>query len=149
MKKNFNIIQIKGIRGLVFAGLVVCCLFAGFIIFPGWVGMQLWNISAANSFNIPQIGLFQGVLLWGILVASYFTFRKEKVVVCMKAQQGLNEDELKAVFADMKKQAQYDPILQAMMKAREAELKYKAQKDIETETSEIEVNAGNDSTKVS
>ena len=44
---------------------------------------------------------------------------------------GLSEEELKAVFADMKKQAKEDPILQAMMKAREAELKYKAQQEME------------------
>lgn len=41
----------------------------------------------------------------------------------MKAPQGLSDEELKAVFADIKKQAQDDTILQAMIKAREAELK--------------------------
>ena len=38
--------------------------------------------------------------------------------------EGLSEEELKAVFADIKKQSIEDPILHAMMKAREAELKY-------------------------
>ena len=31
MKKNINVIQIKGIRGLIIAGFVVTCLFAGFV----------------------------------------------------------------------------------------------------------------------
>ena len=136
MKKNLNVIQIKGIRGLIIAGLVVCCLVAGFIAFPGWVGMQAWNFMASNIENLPAIGLFQGILLWGIIIASYFTFRKEKVVVCLKSPQGLSEDELKAVFANMKKQSLEDPILQAMMKAREAELKYKAQQDLENKEAE-------------
>jgi hypothetical protein len=136
MKKNLNVIQIKGIRGLIIAGLVVCCLAAGFIAFPGWVGMHAWNFIASNIENLPAIGLFQGVLLWGIIIASYFTFRKEKVVVCLKSPQGLNEEELKAVFADMKKQSLEDPILQAMMKAREAELKYKAQQEMENKEAE-------------
>ena len=35
MKKNLKVIQIKGIRGLILAGLVVICLAAGFIAFPG------------------------------------------------------------------------------------------------------------------
>ena len=132
MKKNLNVIQIKGVRGLVLAGFVICCLGAGFIVFPGWVGMHLWNY-LATSFNIlPIIGLIQGILLWGILAVSYFIFRKEKVVVCMKTPQGLTEEELKAVFADMKKQSLEDPILQAMMKAREAELKYKAQQELKS-----------------
>ena len=144
MKKNLNVIQIKGIRGLIIAGLVVCCLAAGFIAFPGWVGMHIWNFISAQVESMPAIGLFQGILLWGIIIAAYFTFRKEKVVVCMKTPQGLSEEELKSVFADVKKQAQEDPILQAMLKAREAELKYKAQESEQQQ--DIDINT--DSHKV-
>lgn len=133
MKKNLNIIQIKGIKGLIFIGIVACCLAAGFIVFPGWAAMHVWNFIASYVDQIPMIGCFQGVLLWGIIVASYFTFRKEKLVVCMKAQQGLNEEELKAVFANIKKQAQDDKILQAMLKARETELKIQETEEQKTE----------------
>ena len=125
MKKNLNVIQIKGLRGLMMVGLLACCLFAGFVVFPGMVAMHAWNFVARYSLQIPSIGIVQGVLLWGILVAAYFTFRKEKLIVCMKSSEGLNEEELKAVFADVKRQAQDDKILQAMMKARETELKIK------------------------
>ena len=137
MKKNLNVIQIKGIRGLIIAGLVVCCLVAGFIVFPGWVGMHTWNFISYQVESLPAIGLFQGILLWGIIIAAYFTFRKEKVVVCMKTPQGLSDEELKAVFADIKKQTQEDPILQAMLKAREAELKYKAQNSDQANDADI------------
>ena len=134
MKKNLNIIQIKGVKGLIFAGIVVCCLFAGFIVFPGWVWMNIWNFIASKFVEIPAIGLFQGVLLWGIMVATYFTFRKERVVVCVKNPQGLSEEELKSVFADIKKQSQEDPILQAMLRARDAELKIKSKEIAPNET---------------
>ena len=144
MKKNINVIQIKGVRGLIFAGLVVSCLIAGFIVFPGWVAMNSWNFVVNHLNNIPSIGLLQGIILWGILVVSYYTFRKEKVVVCMKSPQGLSEEELKNVFADMKKHSLEDPILQAMMKAREAEQKYKAQQEFEKNN----VENSTDSTKV-
>lgn len=107
------------------AGFIVTCLVAGFAVFPGLVCMHLWNLCASFAEKLPPIGLFQGLLLWGIMVAAYFTFRKQKLVVCMKTPQGLSEEELKAVFADIKKQAQDDTILQAMIKAREAELKLK------------------------
>ena len=123
MKKNLNVIQIKGIKGLIMLVMVGCCLVAGFIVFPGWVAMNIWNVLASLVNNAPSIGIILGVLLWGIIVASYFTFRKERVVVCMKTPQGLNEEELKAVFADIKKQTQDDKIIQAMLKARETELK--------------------------
>ena len=114
MKKNLNVIQIKGVKGLIMLVMVGCCLVAGFIVFPGWVAMNIWNVLASLVNNAPSIG---------IIVASYFTFRKERVVVCMKTPQGLNEEELKAVFADIKKQTQDDKIIQAMLKARETELK--------------------------
>ena len=146
MKKKLNVIQIKGIRGLILAGFVVCCLAAGFIVFPGWVGMQVWNVVSTNTGAMPAIGLVQGVLLWGILAVSYFIFRKEKVVVCMKTPQGLSEDELKAVFADIKKQSLEDPILHAMMKAREAEMKYKAQQELDAH--KIEKDVEQDSSKI-
>lgn len=123
MKKNLNVIQIKGVKGLIMLVMVGCCLVAGFIVFPGWVAMNIWNVLASLVNNAPSIGIIQGVLLWGIIVASYFTFIKERVVVCMKTPQGLNEEELKAVFADIKKQTQDDKIIQAMLKARETELK--------------------------
>lgn len=132
MKKNLNIIQIRGVKGLILVGMLICCLAAGFIAFPGWVAMHIWNFTAAYL-EIPAIGLIQGILLWGIIVASYFTFRKEKLVVCMKSSQGLSEEELKTVFADIKKQAADDKIIQAMLKAREAELKAKETEENKTE----------------
>lgn len=110
---------------------IACCLAAGFIAFPGWTAMHIWNYAASYSLQVPSIGIFQGVLLWGILVASYFTFRKDKFVVCMRTPEGLNEEELKAVFADVKKQADKDKIIQSMLKARETELKLKDNKESE------------------
>ena len=147
MKKNFNVIQIKGVRGIILAIFIVTCLVAGFVVFPGWLCMHIWNLLSSYSLSVPAIGLFQGVLLWGIIAASYFIFRKEKVVVCMKSPQGLSEEELKAVFADMKKQSLEEPILQAMMKAREAELKYKAQQDLKP-VEENEQQANTDTSNV-
>ena len=137
MKKNLNVIQIKGVKGLIMLVMVGCCLVAGFIVFPGWVAMNIWNVLASLVNNAPSIGIIQGVLLWGIIVASYFTFRKERVVVCMKTPQGLNEEELKAVFADIKKQTQDDKIIQAMLKARETELKLN-EKEEDNKKTEIE-----------
>ena len=123
MKKNLNVIQVRGVRGLIILGMVLCCLTVGFIIFPGWVAMHIWNFIAGYFDSAPLIGLLQGVLLWGIMIASYFTFKKNRIVVCVKTPKGLNEDELKAVFADLKKNNTEDKIVQAMLKAREAELK--------------------------
>lgn len=123
MKKNLNVIQIKGIKGLIYIAFIGCCLGAGFGWFPGWICMKLWNLASAHFEPMPIIGIIQGILLWGIIAASYFTFRKEKLVVCMKAEDGLSEEELKKVFANMKQQAQNDTIIKSMLRAHEAELR--------------------------
>ena len=130
MKRNFNVIQIKGFMGIVYLAFIVVCLAAGFGWFPGWVCMKLWNLASSHIINLPSIGIFQGMLLWAIIAASYFTFRKDKLVVFMNASDGLSEEELKSVFADMKKNLKNDMILQDMINARRTELKIKNLSDI-------------------
>ena len=106
----------------------------------------MWNYITNFVDNMPTIGLIQGILLWGIIAFSYFLFRKDKVVVCMQAPQGLSDEELKAVFADIKKQSLEDPILQSMLKARESEFKYKkAQQELEKDSETV---SNVDNTKV-
>ncbi len=123
MKKNLNVIQIKGFRGILYLVFIGCCLAAGFGWFPGWLCMNVWNFVSKYFIRMPSIGIIQGLLLWAIIAASYFTFRKEKLVVCMKASDGLSEEELKAVFAEMKQNIQDDTFMKNMIKAHRAELK--------------------------
>ena len=137
MKHNMNIIQIRGIRGLILAGAAVCCLAVGFIGFPGWVFMHIWNFGASYTDVVPAIGIIQGILLWGIIIASYFAFKKDKFIVCVKSPDGLSEDELKSVMADLREQNAQDMIIQSMLKAREAELKYKNNKELDETKEEV------------
>ena len=132
-----NIIKINGIKGIATLIMAGSCLFAGFVVFPGWVAMNIWNYLASLTLTVPSIGLVQGVLLWGIMIALYFITRKERLVICVKSPQGLSEEELKTVFAEMKKRAQDDTVIQAMMKARETELKLKEPEENKTETKEL------------
>lgn len=140
MKHNMNVIEIRGIRGLIITGCAICCLAVGFIGFPGWILMHIWNYCASMTLaSVPSIGIIQGILLWGIIIASYFAFRKDKLIVCVKTPRGLSEDELKSVFADLKESTKQDIVLQSMLRARETELKLKAEnKNTESETEETE-----------
>ena len=138
MKHNMNVIEIRGIRGLIITGGIICCLAVGFIGFPGWVFMHIWNYFASYSLDVPAIGINQGMILWGIIIASYIVFRKDKFIVCLKSPKGLSEEELKSVFADLKESTKEDIVLKTMLKAREAELKYKAEQEKETEEKETE-----------
>ena len=125
MKKSFNVIQIKGFRGILYIAFIGICLAAGFGWFPGWICMSIWNYISSYTTAMPVINIFQGILLWGIIAVSYFVFRKEKLVVCMKASDELSEEELKAVFANIKQQMQNDIFVKNMFKAHEAELRIK------------------------
>ena len=77
--------------------------------------------------------------MWGIIAASYFTFRKEKLVVCMKASEELSEEELKAVFANIKQQMQNDIFVKNMFKAHEAELRIRNLSDTNIPLSDINI----------
>ncbi|MCQ2739193.1 MAG: hypothetical protein MJ237_03070 [bacterium] len=129
MRKNLNIIQINGIRGIVLAIMAVCCLAVGFIGFPGWIMMHLWNLGASHFLMFPSIGIFQGILLWAIIIASYFTFRKNKMIICVKSPQGLDDEELKNIFADIRERAKEDVIKQAMYRAKEVEQNIKTEEN--------------------
>ena len=138
MKHNMNVIEIRGIRGMIMTGGIICCLAVGFIGFPGWIMMHLWNFGASYSLNMPSIGIIQGILLWGIIIAAYFAFRKDKLIVCVKSPKGLSEEELKSVFADLKESTKEDIVLKTMLKAREAELKLNSENERESEEKETE-----------
>ena len=43
MNKNYRVITINGVRGIIVAIFIVLGLIAGFIVSPGWVCMKLWN----------------------------------------------------------------------------------------------------------
>ena len=104
MRKNFNVIQINGFRGILIALFVVSCLIAGFGAFPGFLAMSCWNFTATYV-NLPLISLPQGILLWAIIALSYFTFKKKKFIVSFRAQDELNEEELKHVVEKIKMQS--------------------------------------------
>lgn len=114
MKKNAKIIQINGFRGILTALFIVTCLAAGFIAFPGFVAMNIWNHFAGN--NVPQINLFQGVLLWAIVALIYFIASKQRVAVSFATPKELNEEELNVLMERVRMQSQARMINKMMLK---------------------------------
>lgn len=97
-----KIIQIDGIRGLITAVFIGTCLFAGFVIFPGMVAMNLWNKYLVTSYMFPMLNLLQGVLLWGIVAISYFIVSKKGLAVSFKDAPELSDDELDRIIKTAK-----------------------------------------------
>ena len=83
MKRNFNVIQINGFRGLLMAAGIVACLIAGFVAFPGFVMKTVWNLVSSCSGSIPFITTMQGVLLWGITVVACLVFKKKGIFLSL------------------------------------------------------------------
>ncbi len=135
MKKNFNVIQINGIKGLIMAGGIVACLFAGFVIFPGMVMKTVWNFISSNIGIIPQIATLQGVLLWGIVVVSYFAFRRKGFMVEFKSADDLSRDEMDEVMQRIRMERQSDILTKALMNAKKME--DEAKKELKKDEHEI------------
>ncbi len=106
MRKNAKIIQISGLRGLIFIAFVAVCLVAGFVVFPGLVGMCLWNTFLTQYLNLPVINIFQGILLWSIVALIVYLSGSGRSVVQMKKTAQLSESELSDLMDRIKKQSQ-------------------------------------------
>ena len=125
MKKKMGVIQINGIKGILFALGVIACLLAGFVAFPGIVMKAVWNL-AASYIGFPQIAAIQGILLWGIVVISYLIFKKEGFMIELKTTEDsldLSNDEVENVIQRIKMEHQSDILAKALMRAKELEAK--------------------------
>jgi len=110
MKRKTRIIQISGIRGLLMIAFIGICLAAGFIVFPGYLAMHIWNYIASYNFvgnSLPFISIYQGIMLWSIFaIACYMVNDKKKYLVALKNSSELTEEELKKLMDRIKIQAQ-------------------------------------------
>lgn len=98
MKNNFRLVQINGFKGLLITLFMLSCLIAGFIAFPSFLTMNLWNYLAIKT-SFPLINFYEGLLLWAIIIFSIFLFSKKKFIVSFSTQHELTESEVKNVVS--------------------------------------------------
>lgn len=120
MKKKLRVIQINGFRGICFALAIVSCLFAGFVVFPGYVAMNIWNFISIKTMLFPTLGLLQGTLLWGIMVVSYMILKKRHVMICFKNPTELSDEELDEVMERIKMETTAQMMTDVIAKSRMA-----------------------------
>lgn len=114
MKRNAKIIQISGFRGIIMAIFIVTCLVAGFVGFPGLVAMNIWNHFAGGY--VPEINLYQGILLWAIIAISCFIASKQRFAVSFETPKELNEEEMNILMERIRMQSQAKMINKMMLK---------------------------------
>lgn len=104
MKKNVKIVQINGFRGLVLTVFIVSCLIAGFVVFPAFLTMNIWNYISIKTGSFPVINVLGGILLWAIIAFSAYIFNNRKFIVAINSQQELTEAEVTEVMKKIKNQ---------------------------------------------
>lgn len=119
MKKNAKIIQISGIRGLLFVVFVVTCLIMGFVAFPGLVAMCLWNMASSSIAVIPEINIFQGMLLWSIIAITIYMSGGGKTAVAFKKPSQLDDNEIRDLMSKIRTQSQVKKINSMLLKSDE------------------------------
>ncbi len=95
MNKNFKIVQINGLSGILFLALVVTGVFCGFVIFPIWIIMTVWNAVVSDIFYGPAINYIQAAMLWTLLALILYLMLKNSVSIKIQRDSNLSEEELK------------------------------------------------------
>ena len=72
MKKNIKVVEINGLRGIFLIVYALVCAAAGFILFPAWVIMSVWNWFGVYVYRLPHMTLIHGFMLYAIIVLVAF-----------------------------------------------------------------------------
>ncbi len=98
MNKNFRVITINGVRGIIVAVFIVFGLVSGFIVSPGWVCMSLWNVIFEQSNIVSKMNLFQGILLWLIIALSLYALNNKRALIGFGSYQGLSPEQIRDIM---------------------------------------------------
>ncbi len=130
MNKNFKVITINGIRGVLAAIFIVLGLIAGFIISPGWVCMQLWNHIFEDSNTVALMNIYQGIMLWAIIALSLYALNNKKALIGFGSYQGLTPEQIKDL---MKRAKQPEAKMMNDIEAINKEIKMELEKKFVSE----------------
>lgn len=92
MNKNFKILQIHGLIGLLFIGIVLVGLFSGFVLFPIWAIMTGWNEIVTSIHGGPSINYCQASLLWTFTVICFYLVLKNSISIKFHNSETLDEE---------------------------------------------------------
>ena len=144
MNKNFKVITINGIRGILAAIFIVIGLIEGFIISPGWVCMHLWNYIFEDSNTVALMNIYQGIMLWAIIALSLYALNNKKALIGFGSYQGLSPEQIKDLMKRAKQsEAKMMNDIEAINKEIKMELEKKIVSDKEQEITKPENNEEN------
>lgn len=98
MNKNFRVVTINGIRGMIVAIFICLGLIAGFVISPGFVCMKIWNYFAQDSFTFSTMNIYQGILAWSIIALALFAVNNKKSLIGIGSYQGITPNQMQDII---------------------------------------------------
>ncbi len=138
--KKIKTIEIRGIGGLLKLAFIGICLAAGFGVFPGYALMYIWNLFLAANTSLPQIGILQGMLLYGIFIVIYLLHNRPKFSISCGSFSELSDEELEQIITKAKLDAEkrmkmsgfelFQSKLEELEKAQKEEQEEKDKKEV-------------------
>ncbi|MCD7879335.1 MAG: hypothetical protein LUG16_05315 [Candidatus Gastranaerophilales bacterium] len=95
MNKNYRVITINGIRGILTVVFIVFGLIAGFVVSPGWVCMKLWNWCFEQTNYLVFMNLYQGIMLWAIIALSLYALNNKRALIGFGSYKGLSPEQIR------------------------------------------------------
>ncbi len=132
MNRNFKVITINGIRGMITLVFIVLGLIAGFVISPGWACMQIWNHIFEESNTIAMMNLFEGIILWAIIALVLYAVNNRKPLIGFGSYQGLSPEQIKEIMQRARQSEVFNTVKDfEIMKKETVENKEQAQENSE------------------
>lgn len=104
MNKHGRIIEIRGLKGLLTAIFIFCCLVTGFTVFPGFIAMHAWNLVTSYIPNMPSMHLIHGIMLWAICFLIWFAFNGKMPSMHFGCSQAMDEEEIREFVEKIQKE---------------------------------------------
>ena len=102
MNKNFKIVQISGLSGILLVGILFTGIFCGFMLFPVWLVMMGWNAVIASSFNAPIINYLQAALLWSAIVIVFYILLRNSISIKIQKDDGIEQRDIKDIISEIR-----------------------------------------------
>lgn len=98
MKKNFKVITINGVRGILAVIFIALGLIAGFVISPAWVCMTVWNHYLSDSTIVGSMNIYQGLLLWTIIALTLYALNGKNQLISFGHYPNLSRDQIRDIM---------------------------------------------------
>ncbi len=101
-----KVLKINGLRGLIFVIFCICCLVTGFVFFPSWACMHIWNAIANYFYQMPKMEMIHGVLLWAIIALSLYVVHTNKSFISFQKINPKDDRFMKNLMQKLKDEKQ-------------------------------------------